>query len=192
MRKLENTKRIYEDNVDYFGENSEDAIITGIEYASGLRAANFSIKAERLLMKLVATSRQVYGEEHNCTKESCELLDKVKMRFVQTMYKSHIKTFQALRYENDGEICVLNDEEDVQGQPFGFASTWICPGISCPVICHGLITWERIPKKLGDVRTYTKGRDGELRYGVYFEDEYLKSAAVRPLNLHIAFDLPDE
>ncbi|KAL3761499.1 hypothetical protein ACHAWU_006529 [Discostella pseudostelligera] len=193
-RQLENTKRIYENKKNHFGENSEPAILTGIAYALDLRTANFSIKAERLLIKLEATSRQVYGEEHKCTKQSREFLDMiVKRRLVRLSNDSNDKIFQALRYENDGEICVIiGPIEDDEGRPFGVASTLIYPDIGCPVICHGLINAPHLNGKLGDVRSYTKGRGGELRCGVYFEDKSLKSVAVRPLNLRIAFDLPDE
>jgi hypothetical protein len=94
----------------------------------------------------------------------------------------------------EDEICIIIDLiKDDEEQPFGVASKLIYLDISCPVICHGLINAPHLNGKLGDVRSYAKGGwDGELWCRVYFEDESLKSAAVKPGNLPIAFDLQDE
>jgi hypothetical protein len=51
------------------GQNAEETILTGINYAISLIQTYHSIEAERLLAQLVATSRQVYGEDHRCTEK---------------------------------------------------------------------------------------------------------------------------
>lgn len=58
-----------------------------------------------------------------------------------------------------------------------------------PVICHGLKNAAHLNGKIGDITSY----DGETgRYGVRFEDKGLTSALVKPSNLRIVFELPDE
>lgn len=43
--------------------------------------------------------------------------------------------------------------------------------------------------KQGDVRSVATGRSGDVRLAVFFEDNSLGSAAVKPGNLRVAFDL---
>jgi hypothetical protein len=76
----EKTKKIYDMSVQTFGVNSDQAILTGVAYAFCLRREFYSIQAERLVTKLAATSRQVFGEDHKCTKQSSELMNKIKRR----------------------------------------------------------------------------------------------------------------
>ncbi len=121
--QLESIKNIYENRLEFCGENSEETIMNGIRYAYSLRHVNRAIEAERLAAKLAAISHRVYGENHECTKKSVELLNTCKVRLVRTMSpaeSSNDKVFRALQYENDGEICVL-DQDDEEGQTFQFA-----------------------------------------------------------------------
>jgi hypothetical protein len=47
--------------------------------------------------------------------------------------------------------------------------------------------------RLGDVRNVKPSDDGtEIRCAVYFDKKTLKSALVKPENLWVAFELPDE
>ena len=82
----------------------------------------------------------------------------------------------------------------MEGQICGIPSVAVIPAMGCPVICHGLMNASHLNGKLGEVRSASngKGGGGELRLGVYFEDKSLKSAAVKPENLRIAFVLPSE
>ena len=61
-----------------------------------------------------------------------------------------------------------------------------------PVVCHGLKNVPHLNGKIGDVRSFD--RNGSKRYEVHFEDTSLvpSVANVRPENLRIAFDLPEE
>ncbi len=195
------TKKMYNNALRDCGENSEQTIEVGVSYASGLRLANFSIEAERLVMKLAANSRQVYGNEHQCSKISVRLLNDCRRRFVH-----HSSTelggnafqalrYQALHYENDGEDCIISGpvipgfEFFVDYDEWPVATSSIFPAIGCPVICHGLVNASHLNGKLGEVRSISV-KSGDLRLGVHFEDKSLKSAAVKPGNLRIAFVLP--
>ena len=63
------------------------------------------LEAEQIVAKLATVSRQVHGPEHKTTIKADELLKKCKQRLVSVFPDA--KKFQALQYENDGEICVV-------------------------------------------------------------------------------------
>ena len=194
------TKKMYNNALRDCGENSEQTIEIGASYASGLRLANYSIEAERLLMKLAANSRQVYGNDYPCTKTCVKFLNHCKRRFVHTLspeFGGNALRYQALHYENDGEDCIITGPVpgsdpflDFDGwQRSCIPSALVFPAIGCPVICHGLVNASHLNGKLGEVRSVSV-KSGDLRLGVHFEDMSLKSAAVKPENLRIAFILP--
>jgi hypothetical protein len=79
---LKNFKKVYDDCLNFFGENSEHTIKAGINYVSSLQSAYCSIEAERLVTKLTDTSRQVFGEDHKYTKQTLKLLNRIKRRIV--------------------------------------------------------------------------------------------------------------
>jgi hypothetical protein len=146
------------------------------------------IEAERLVMKLAADSRRVHGPEHNCTATADALLEKCKKRFV---YYDE-KKFEALRYEDDGEICVVTGpvtepRQADKEQILRVALT--VPKLGCVVVCTGLVSSPHLNGKLGDVR-YGKFVGSVFRIDVHFEDAELKSAWVKPENLRIVFELP--
>jgi hypothetical protein len=65
---LKASQKLYELRVAELGEEDEHTIITGRQYAINLRNANHGDEARELLMKLLATSKQVFGSHHNITK----------------------------------------------------------------------------------------------------------------------------
>lgn len=193
-RNLKVCENIYHHALESAGQNATETILTGYNYAVSLLNVYHSIEAERLLTKLAATSRQVYGEEHNCTNITVELLKKCKTRLVRVPL-AHLdadRDFQALRYENDGEICVVTGPiiGNEKGQMCRVASAMIHPTLGCPVVCHGLINAPHLNEKLGEVRSckHEDGSGGD-RFGVHFEEKGLKPVAVKPQNLRIAFEL---
>jgi len=210
--RLKTTTNYYRDALRDTGEESERTMSIGMTYISNLALANHSIEAERLAKKFVATSLQVLGQEHHFSQKFAQILRLRKRRFVHKASSQHcdgndFRTLQylALHYENDGKVCIISgpitqsrfDEEEItidEGQTCGIASALVIPAVGCPVICHGLVNASHLNGKLGDVRSIIssdkKGGIDELRLGVYFEDESLKSAAVKPANLRIAFVLP--
>ena len=64
------------------------------------------------------------------------------------------------------------------------------PSEGCAVICHGLISASHLNGELGEVRNI-RGSGTEIRLGVNFEKKGVKSALVKPVNLRIAFELPE-
>jgi hypothetical protein len=181
----------YETKLELYGLTSVFTIGAGLEYARALLQIKHGIEAERIVMKLVTESRRVHGPEHNCTKSAEELIEVCKERFVTVF--PHDKLFQALRYENDGEICVLSgpiaeprkaDDEMI----LHVASDLIRPTFGCPVICHGLVSASHLNGKVGHVRAFHKNS----RLAVHFEDKSQKPASVKADNLRIAFELPTE
>ena len=97
------------------------------------------------------------------------------------------KQFQALRYENDGEICIVTgpitkprqiEEERI----YHIENNLLIPNLGCPVICHGLVSASHLNGELGEVR----------HLAVYFAKKGMKSALVKPANLRIAFELPSK
>jgi hypothetical protein len=200
-KSLKFLKNIYHHVSKSEKRNAVETILSGFDYATSLIQNNHSIEAERLLTELVATSRQVYGEDHRCTRQTAPLLKKIKRRLVVLAGPDSIGTFQALRYENGGEICVVTDpivdetsliaDENNEGQLFRVESAMVLPKPRCPVICHGLINASHLNGKLGEVRSMSMdSSSGGVRFGVHFEEKGLKPAAVKPENLRIVFELP--
>ena len=122
------------------------------------------------------------------------MLKKRKERIITVFLEN--KPFQALRYDNDGDICVVTgpitkprklDEE----RTHRVESNLIVPAYGCAVICHGLVSASHLNGELGEV-SYVKQIETGIRLGVNFEKKGVKSALVKPENLRIAFELPDE
>ena len=115
---LQKTRNMYESNIHTKGMDSVSTIQAGLAYAKLLRGANLCIEAERLATKLSTISRRVHGPDHKVTINATELLEKCKERYVLVLPDD--KVFQALRYENDGEICVvtgpITDPRDIEDE----------------------------------------------------------------------------
>ena len=67
--RLKVSQELYELRIARVGEESEYTIDAGKDYAVDLHTANRGGEARELLMKLLATSKQVFGPDHNITKE---------------------------------------------------------------------------------------------------------------------------
>jgi hypothetical protein len=65
---LKASQELYELRIAEWGEEHESTIISGKNYAINLRKANRREEARELLLKLLATSKQVFGSDHNITK----------------------------------------------------------------------------------------------------------------------------
>ena len=66
--ELKTSQEVYELRVATHGEGNESIIIAGKTFAILLRIANRGDEARQLLTKLLATSKQVLGPNHNLTK----------------------------------------------------------------------------------------------------------------------------
>ena len=176
-------------------------------------SAHRGIEGERLLVKLAALSRRVHGPNHNCTIMADKGLRKIKSRYVYVMpdnvpprscddWKDE---FLALRYENDGKICVLSGpitrpRREEREKTFRVSSYLIVPNNECPIICHGLVGAFHLNGKLGFVRNVRRNETvigapavtDCILFVVNFEDMSLKPKLVKPMNVRIAFELPSE
>jgi hypothetical protein len=74
---LRANQELYEWRIAKLGEEHEDTILTGRQYAINLLKANRGDEARELLTKLLATSKQVLGPHHNTTKEVESVLKEV-------------------------------------------------------------------------------------------------------------------
>ena len=194
---VQSNRNNYENNLKILGINSDVTMRSGLGYAQLLwRFGRSTIEAERIATKLATISRRVHGPEHNVTVDADEFLKKCKERYVFLL--PDMKPCMALRYENDGDICVvtgpvtkprkIEDEIIICVQ-----SNLIVPTISSAVICHGLVSASHLNGRLGEVTKFKRNESGRiLRLAVYFEKKGMKSALVKPENLRIAFELPSE
>ena len=175
--------------------NGMDSIITirsGLLYAKGLRYEDHCIEAERLVTKLSTISRCVHGQGHKVTIDADKLQKQFMARYVTFLPDD--EQFQALRYENDGEICVVTGpitkpRNTADENIYHIANNLVIPNLGCAVICHGLISASHLNGELGEVRNIK--RSG-TRLRVHFLKKGMKSALVKPENLRIAFELPSK
>ncbi len=106
------------------------------------------------------------------------------------------KPFQALRYKNDGEICVVTGpvkqprQEEDERIPH-VVNNLVIPAKGCPVICHGLVSGSHLNGELGEVRALSNNITG-FQLEMHFEKTNLKPASVKPENLRIFFELPSK
>jgi len=191
---LQGVRYNYEYSLKTHGLTFEATLRSGLWYVTELVQAHRGIEAERLSVKLAASSRRVHGPGHNCSKSLDEQVKECKSRYVIVMPDD--KQFQALQYENDGEICVVTGpinqprQEDDE-RIFHVANNLVIPAKGCPVICHGLVSASHLNGELGEVRASSNNITG-FRLGVHFEKTNLKSAWVKQENLRISFELPSE
>jgi hypothetical protein len=65
--------------------------------------------------------------------------------------------FQALRYGNDGEICVvmgpIKEPIEIEHEmTYHIANNLVIPKQGCAVICHGLMSASHLNGELGEAR----------------------------------------
>ena len=58
-----------------------------------------------------------------------------------------------------------------------------------PIVCHGLGISSHLNGKIGDLRSWDEATDC---HEVHFEDEHLEPRSVKPENIRIIFELPEE
>jgi len=91
---LQGVRHNYEYNLKTHGSTFEATLRSGLWYVTRLDQAHRGIEAERLIVKLAASSRRVHGPEHNCSTSLDEKVKKCKSRYVIVMPDD--KPFQAL------------------------------------------------------------------------------------------------
>jgi len=185
----------YEKCVKERGESSTETLQAGISLSLVLHNSGINgLECERLSKKLAIISRRVLGPDHELTRHAEIVLDLCTKRRVGMMTDDGVKQYQALRFDDEEGKHVVNgpisdprkpDEEEIMT----VAMNDIILIQGSPVMCHGLRNAAHLNGKVGDTRSFDN-KTG--RYRVRFEDKSLKSALVKPGNLRIAFDLPDE
>jgi hypothetical protein len=191
---FQDSRNIYERNLNTWGMESENTIKSGFSYVKVLGGARHCIEAERLATKIATISNQVHGPHHTTTIMANESLEWCKRRCVIVL-PDEDKLFHALRYENDGEICVvcgpILEPRNIEDERIHhIANTLVIP--LCPVMCNGLVCAPHLNGELGEVRNYKQDETGIIRLVVYFEKRGKRGKSVKPENLRIAFDLPSE
>jgi len=197
--ELEKCQEVFKQSLELESEESPRRIHIGINMAIHFHKANQAIKAERLLSKIARVSNRFHGPDHELTQLAESSLQYFKARYVYFKTERGLLLFQALRYEDDGENCTvygpLNSKVWGPGnvpeeETNSFSTKNIIPIEGTPVIYHGLIKSNQLDGKLGDIRYWDEEKTG--RYEVHFEDKGLKPCLVKPENIRILFELPDE
>ena len=188
----------YEVMLRRHGENGVETIGVGANFAENLYLTFHTIEALRLLEKLLVTSRRVHGSSHKMTKFVDGLSQRLKSRYVRFGRQQQI--YQVLRYENDGNSCVIRGpitkSNIIHGEPrnddnwttFSVPITDIVFAVSLPVMLHGLKKAQHLNGEIGDIRDYCKLSN---RHVVHLEGNTSKPVKVKQENLRILFDLPD-
>eukprot|EP00984_Skeletonema_dohrnii_P009291 scaffold3543_cov90-Skeletonema_dohrnii-CCMP3373.AAC.4 len=191
-------RKRYNNEIMRHGEDDVLSITEGISVSVALLNNFHAIEAERLLTKLVGISLRVHGSDHRITKRAVSHLDRAKQRLVFIGWSDE-DIHNALRYENDGENCVVQgplpaddesrnvDEEEI----LTVASKDMVPLVGTPVICHGLRSRSssHLNGKIGDLRSYSEDRN---RCFIHFEEEGLEPAEINVGSVSILFELPEE
>ncbi|KAL9185837.1 hypothetical protein ACHAXT_003614 [Thalassiosira profunda] len=176
-------RQAYEASVLEYGEDSFFAITQGEGLARCLKNANCGIASERMLRKILLLSRRVLGHEHPDTRRIEWSLSFAECRLVAVLHGSNAgEIFKAVRYESDGDQCVIqgplknpSEEFSTEHDAITVDSKHILPIASTPVICHGLTNATALNGKIGDVRNWS-AESGRLV--VHFDDDSIKPTAV--------------
>jgi hypothetical protein len=177
--------------VEKNGEVSSLAMVSDL--ALELHKSRRNIEAWRLVKRLIAISKQQHhGPEHKTTKDlECRLLQ-CKAAYVG-VWGYGIQIFEVLSYKADkyvvcGPVDSRSAHERKVTMEVDAANVTIQP-YGTPVVIHGLKSKAAyLNGKIGDMRSF----DATTRsYGIYFEDKSIKPKSVKPRNLRILFELPD-
>ena len=162
---LEIAKHDYEQFIKSYGFNSAYTIQYGLEYAKMLRNAARGIEAERPFRSWQQTAAACTVQSTTALNVHIKILRYAMRWVVVSPVPDDDKVFQALRYENGGELCVVTgpitkprqvDNERV----FHAASDLIVPYSGCPVICHGLISACHLNGEVEEPRALHNNRTG--------------------------------
>eukprot|EP00571_Detonula_confervacea_P002336 CAMPEP_0172332054 /NCGR_PEP_ID=MMETSP1058-20130122/62241_1 /TAXON_ID=83371 /ORGANISM="Detonula confervacea, Strain CCMP 353" /LENGTH=468 /DNA_ID=CAMNT_0013049331 /DNA_START=1091 /DNA_END=2497 /DNA_ORIENTATION=- len=183
---------LYKQAVELSGQEAIATITAGLNLAVALKASDHGIEAERLLIKLAAMCRQVHGPDHGLTQSAEFNLQDLKARIVASKTQDGWTRFQALRYKEDGEKCVIQgpiaEPRNIQDEKaVAVASDDILVTLGTPVVCHGLKASHHLNGKIGDLRSWDKESQ---RFEVQFDDKDLKPCLVKQDNIRILFELP--
>lgn len=195
--ELKKYKKCYYQNVKERGEEALDSIALGLTFAIVLQKAHHGIEKERLVTKLAAISKQVYGSDHKTTQEAETMLQAFKERYVlvETRFPSPTSDaflmitahYQALQYKDEktcvvqGPIGAKEKEAEMRGVPeLEFATKAVAMDRikfieGTPVICVGLKNATHLNGKIGDIRKiHDKVHRPETAHGLHHRDRLRK------------------
>ncbi len=179
---VDTLQKIYSYLKRTIGETDPQTIGAGADVAEALCLSFHAIEGERLLSKLVESSRRVHGMEHECTKRIMSYLQRMKERIVIT---KDGQPFIALRY--DGDSCIVKDPTVDDDEMETKISASVIAYLGTPVVCEGLQQLTHLNGKIGDVRKVDL-EEGKCQ--VHFEEAGLGHAEIKFSNLRIIFNLP--
>ena len=193
--KVEKQQALYEQYVKSYGRKDAITINAGLNLATALQHAGYTIDAERLFREQVAISKQAHGPDHQLTKHATFEFEYCKERYAEVNYNNQWNWYQVLRYEDDGKKCVVqgpffseprNVEEE---ETLTVAIEDLIYDEGTPVTCHGLEgSMSDLNGNIGDVRSWNEETGC---YEVNLEDN-IEPCFVKPKNIRILFELPDE
>lgn len=187
---LERCRASYRMSIEKHGEVA--SLTNGADLAMELRDLRHTIEAWRLVKRLIAISKQCHGPGHKITIDLERRLLQCKAAYVG-VWGYGIQIFEVISYEADkyvvrGPVDSQSAHEEMVTMEFDAADVTIQP-YGTPVVIHGFKNKAAyLNGKIGDMRSFdaTTGR-----YGVYFEDKSINPKGVKPENLRILFELPD-
>jgi hypothetical protein len=192
---LKRSRDLFKLRVAKYGEEHAVVINDGINLGIALWTVHRVIEAERVLGRVVAVCERVHGPQHKATKHAKSWLRQVKERNVWVARDGEWETFQALRYKEGFDACVVQGpitEPRIVGNEkthvAAIRDIRFAPGT--PVVCVGFLCERtiRLNGKTGDLMS-DSCKETDI-YKVYFEDDYqLEPCLVERNNLRIIFDL---
>ena len=199
----------YEYLLEKRGEENNAVLLKGNNLAKAYRDTGQVIAAEKLLSKNLATSLRVHGNHHVQAIQIALLLNEIQTRKVIPMDDPGIKriideggslgskaeyfrkeSFQALRYENDGENLVVQGPllpKDLGAESPPQLATDFYYTYGTPVIVNGGGKMENINGKIGEIRDWEPKTN---KYEIHFEDRTLNPCLVSAKHIRILFEVP--
>lgn len=180
LKELIGNKADYEWSIARHGPEHEYTIFAGVDVAICLASLYRTIKAERLIRKLVPLSSQVLGPHHDTTKRAESVQERIivprNVYVESTVYDADgrklERPYRALRYENDGMDIVIHGpstEPESKQTQLTVPAVSVSPAPGTPVMVVGLDN--RPPHyygKIGDLREWNTYNM------VYFDDKLLQ------------------
>lgn len=193
--KFKDANQHYASMIEAYGATPEKVIAAGLTYSEYLVRVQRKIEGERLVTKLVTISSRVHGPEHRITCKSKAMQIAFKMRYGWVVGKTDL--FQILRYETDGQMCVVKGpvtKPEQDQKSFHVACDLILPADGSPVICCGLVSATHLNGEMAEVKEQMFGNNG-IQLKVHFFGSKIngkRTWGVKPVNLRVAFELPEE
>ena len=206
--RLEKSRRLYELSKRECGEFSVQAINRGINYAGVLNYTHSNVKGSRLIKKLYADSKRIFGPEHWVTEKAEEKLEEITHLSCSVLSLPHgMLEFDVLGYDAKEDCYLLrvpdsdsiNEEEgsendrykDMRNKAIYSPRRRCILSQTVPVIVAGLPQGplEHLNGKIGETKMFSFSEEetddpNMLRcYTIQFEDDNIDDCEVPPGNV---------